>query len=237
MIRSVRLLASFVAIPLALVAGCAGGNPSATATPTAMDKLKASGETMRQESAFHFDLQYDGQRGTPILAGMELVSATGDFSSGDVQMTAGVRLTQLNAFVAQKVVAKGGETYLSDPITGRWSKAPPDQVPCALSDMNARLADLTLQAQTASFSGEETLTGRATQKIKATFPAQSFAPVVCGKAESGAVQTEVWLDKQSGHILKVRLEGRINPDEPEGLVRTLTFSQFGQAVDIQAPSL
>ena len=72
-----------------------------------------------------------------------------------------------------------------------------------------------------------TITGRAPAEA-AQFMAGSFA-------EDSTLEIEVLIDAETHELLRAFLDGRLTVDEPEGVSRTLQFSDFGATFEIEPP--
>ena len=71
--------------------------------------------------------------------------------------------------------------------------------------------------------------------LKGDIQSEALAPLTGTTAQGVPIGTEVWIAKDSLLVQQVKLTGKITDSEADGIVRTLTFTNYNKDVDIAFP--
>jgi lipoprotein LprG len=222
------------ALLFALVAGAAGCDKKPTDTPSLPDGaalVTASADAMRQVKNAHVTVTVDG-----AIANLPLKKADGVVTqTGDAQGT--VQLEQLGALVELGFVIVGKTIYLKGP-TGTWQQVPLAMAatfydPSAILDPARGVANVLATAKDAKTEGQESVEGRDTYRVAATFDSAALATVVPGAG--AGVTGKLWLDTQDKRLRKAVFTVPGAAGAAPATV-TVTAKDFDAAVTISAPT-
>ena len=219
-----------LALGALLLGACRGGGKAETKVD-AQQLLNAAATRMDGVGSFHFELtQQNGA--TPIMAGLEMLSASGDVGGRDRQ-----RLNIKGRFgtipVQVNVVILPDASYVSNPITGRWEK---DTISIAsFFDPANGVTALMRSVTDARITGTETLDGVPTHRVEARIDSGKLALFAAGAPAGRALTARAWIGVDEPLVHRLEVEGGITAAEPQNLVRRLDFSRFGQDLIIAPP--
>ena len=235
---AVRLLP--VLTLLLVLAACSGGEePTSTpsSTPTAVPSpgeiIAASIDAMTQVTSFRFLLENEGGE-TPISNGLGLRRAEGAMVTPD-RLEAEIDAVFAGLVLRLEVVGAGGKTYMTNPISGEWQVFDTDLNPLAFFDP-AEGVPRVLRGMEDLLLGElAEVDGRAAYAISGRVPAEAAQFMAGSFAEGSILDADLLIDAETYELLEAVLDGRLTADEPEGVSRTLRFSDFGAAFEIEPP--
>ena len=218
---------------IALLAyGCGETSPPATPAPTATPInpqaiLDDCGRAMSALTSFRFHIEHENDGGTPLAQGMTLTEASGSVSSPD-RLAVDFSGTAGNFAVKGSLIAIGEDVYMTNPLSGEWHAASSALNPLEFFDPSrgilAQVRDATLISHDAT---EYRIGGR--------LPADALAPLFGDTEAQSSVHVTMTVEKTYPYLTQARLEGRITPDEADGIARVITLSKFNESMDISAP--
>ena len=151
------------------------------------------------------------------------------------QLTVEGQLTLPVTFVELKVVVIGDQAYITDPRTGKWSKAAPEVVPVSFADLGRTLAEIMEAVESPVYVGVERVRGREADRIKGTVQSGDLSALVPGVGKEFDVELELWVDRADSLLLQVLITGQVVPSDIPDAVRLLTLDDINVPVDITAP--
>jgi len=227
--------AAALALPLiALAAACSSAaEPSPAPTPaiSAAEVVDRASEVTAGLSSFRFRLYHESGH-TALPGGIVLKSAEGAAVAPDkISFTA--KTTLGRAFVKIEAVLIGGDTYMTNPVTGNWAKLRPEDSPFGTFDPPRLVANILRQIEQASFA--EPPAAAADYAISARVSAAAFASLVGHVNPEYAVDVILTVDSASFHLKRVDATGRVTDAEPEDVRRIIELSDFDAAIAIEPP--
>jgi len=217
------------ALVLALVlAGCGGGakGPAPAAVVAAATKATSA------EKSFHF--VYDEQHGPASKKGLHLIYADGDVVlPGDVK--ADVTGTLLGLPLRSTLVVVGGRYYIRNPFTQSWQSVSVATNPVAFFNPAKGVLAVIAGATQLQSKGSEKVGGRDAYHVKGKVPVSAISPILGNPPSSKLVDVDLWIDKESSRLLRVRISGPVESGDPSNAVRTVDLSSYGKRVVITAP--
>jgi lipoprotein LprG len=225
---------ALIALLIALVAGVAGcdkksADPPAT-LPDGPGLVSASADAMRQVKNAHMTITVDG-----TLANLPLKKADGVVTqTGDAQ--GNVQLEQLGSLVELGFVILNKTFYLKGP-TGAWQQVPLAMAatfydPSAILDPGRGVANVLATAKDAKTEGQESVDGRDTYRVAASFDQTALGTVVPGAG--AGVTGKLWIDTQDKRLRKAVFTVPGAAGAAPATV-TVTATDFDAAVTISAP--
>ena len=223
---------------LALLAyGCADTSPPATPVPTATPTpinpqaiLDECGNAMSALASYRFHIEHDDNGGTPLAQGMTLTVASGSVAIPD-RLAVDFSGTAGSFAVKGSLIAIGDEVYMTNPLSGEWHAVSSALNPLEFFDPSRGIPDILAQVQDPTLISHDA----SEYRIGGTLPATALAPLFGETEPQSSVAVTLAIDTADLHLTQARLEGRITPTEADGVVRTITLSEFDEPVDITAP--
>ena len=222
-----RVMRRSLVLALALLAASCGGSPG-TPPPDPADLIDGAVVAMQGVASAHFEMT---RAGAPItVEGLVFDSAVGRYAA-PAAAEAVLRMHAGEIAVELGTVSIGDQTWLTDPLTGRWHelRAGSGFNPAVLFDPDlgwvALLTDL----------GEVTLVsaGGDTHHLFGRLPAARVEAITAGLAPGQSIGLDLWLDAATSHI--VRLEFSTVGDQGQS-DWVIVMSDFGAPVQIDPPA-
>jgi hypothetical protein len=211
------------------LAGCGGGGAKG---PPATQIVAAATKATSAERSFHF--VYDEQHGPASKKGLHLIFAEGDVVlPGKVK--ADVQGTLLGLPLRSALVVVGGRYYLRNPFTQAWQTVDVATNPVAFFDPAKGVLAVIAGATQVKSAGSEKIAGQDAYHVKGKVPVSAISPILGNPPSPKLVDVDLWIDKQSSRLLRVRISGPVESGDPSGAVRTVDLSGYGKAVVIKPP--
>ncbi len=214
-------------LTLALLAASCGGSPQSAGLDAA-GLIAGAVSAMQGVESAHFEMT---RAGAPVtVEGLVFDSAVGRYAAPEAA-EAVLRVHVGGIAVELGTVSIGDQTWLTDPLTGRWHELRPGAGfnPAILFDPEfgwvALLSDLT-EVTVVEAGGE-------THHLSGLVPAARIEAITVGLAPGQSVSLDLWLDAATLHI--VRLEFSTIGDEGRS-DWVITMSDFGAPVQIDPPA-
>lgn len=218
-----------------LFAACSGGGKSTSSgtLPPATSLLPQATQAFDSLQTFHFTLTH--QNGTtPIPNGLQLVSADGDVVVPD-RMHATIEAKVGNQTVRVEVIGVGSQGWMTNPFNRQWQPLPNGTTIKDIFDPTQGVKAIIGSLQNAEVVGQEKVDGADTWHVKGTIPSDALTVAVPVAKPGFTVGIEAWIDVSDALMRRVYLEGPIEPDEADNIVRQLTLSSFGEQIEITPP--
>ena len=233
--RQLNTLPLLVAAIISALAACgdAAPMPAPTATATPINPqaiLDDCGRAMSTLASFRFRIEHEDDGGTPLAQGMTLTEASGGVESPD-RLTVDFIGTAGSFAVMGSLIAVGEDVYMTNPLSGEWHAVSSALNPLEFFDPSGGIADILAQVRDAALVSQDA----GEYRISGTLPATALAPLFGETETQSGVNVELTIDREGMQLTRARLEGRITPNEADGVVRTITLSAFNAPVDISAP--
>ena len=224
-----------VITPVLVLAACGGGaEPTQTSSPQRTNEIVAASiEAMTQVNSFRFTLDNEGGE-TPIPTGLDLRRASGIMVKPD-RLQAELFALFSGLTVRIDVISVDDKTYVTNPISGAWQVFDASLDPLTFFDPAVGVPLILRSLQDPRQGADGFLNGAPIHTIIARVPAEAVQFIAGSFAEESILDIEMLIDEEKFYVREATLDGRITEDEPEGIVRTLRFSDFGVAFDIVPP--
>ncbi len=226
-----RISTSLLLVVLVTATACSGGDDAAD--PGAIIALSI--ERMRDVDTVAFTLD---RTGAPVFIDeeglLEFTSAVGRFAAPE---SAEALLTVRALGIPTQVgaVQIGGETWLTNPITGSWEAAPAGftfDVAKLFDPDTGWSALLAGGFANQFFVAEEELEGETLAHFRVTAPADRVEQITAGMVRGQAVDGDLWIAGPTGEIRELSFA----TDMADGVTTwRLRLSEYGLEVEITAP--
>lgn len=216
---------------LFVFSGCAA-KPAAVVL-TAQEVLSKSSDNMQAAKSFHF-LMTHSEGGTPIGSGIQMTKLDGDIVSPDkLQVTIDGTFSGMGVQV--QLIAVDGKTMMTNPLGGGWEEVTDTFKVLTVFDPGNGIAAIIKGLNNATLLEDEKIGDLLCYHLKGDILSEALAPLTGTTAQGVAIATEVWIDKDSLLVQQVKLNGKITDSEIDGIVRTLTFTNYNKDVEIKLP--
>ena len=217
--------------------------PERTATPTptpiplsAQELLEASAAAMQEVEFFHFDMDAlvtikEGGISLEVPLGL-----AGDFQAPD--RSRGTVSISLGFFTLEfQIITIGDTQYTADPETGEWQISIEAGSP--VGPFEEFVGTDLPEAEDLALLGEEILEGTKVRHLSGA---------LVDEGATGGLQVEYWIGAEDDLVRQIALNGQMELDDGGATVfgegagagtvsMTLTFSDFGEPVTIEAPEV
>ena len=222
----------------AMLVGCGHSpQPDPTAvpapTPTPIDVaalLTRSGAATSALNTFRFQLEHNREGATPLTESLRVTEADGRVVSPDAVSVefAGT----LGSFaVRSSLITLGDDSYMTNPLTGAWEQVAREVSPLGFFDPQRGIGSMMTEVQSPVLiekSDSEFV-------IEGALPVEALEPLLGGLMEGNTVDVRLNIDSDSLYLTRAVLDGRLTASEPDGVVRTITLSEFNEQVTIEPP--
>jgi lipoprotein LprG len=226
--HAVLPLCAILLVLLATACG-GGGEPEQSATEIVARAASATAA----EKRFHF--VFDEENGPTSTTGVHLVFAEGDIAVPD-RVKADVSGTFQGLPLRSQLVGVGRKTYLKNPLTETWQEVSVGTNPVSFFDPAKGVLAVIRGATQLELVGSEEVGGADAHHLRGKTTVGSISPLLGNPPGDRLVDVELWVDEETGRLVRLRLSGKVHEDDPAGAVRTVELSRFGVVVPITPPT-
>jgi hypothetical protein len=227
--RPVTAIALGALVALALAA-CGGGKPQPAAADIVAQAIKAT----QAEKAFHF--VFDEKEGPRSTTGLHLSFAEGDVVVPD-KIQADVSGTLLGVPLRSQLIVVSGRYFVKDPLSGKWQEVSVKTNPVAFFDPAKGVLAVIEGAKNVEVVGSEKVAGVDAYHLKGKTPLSAITPILGNTPGPRLVDVELWVDKATDRLARLRLVGRVQEGDSAATERTVEITKYGVVVPIAPPKL
>jgi len=217
---------------LALAVACTGCGGKSEPAPSAQSVVDRAAAATKAEKHFHF--VFDEEHGPRSVTGVHLVFAEGDVAVPG-KVAADVSGTFVGLPLRSRLVVAGGRYYLQDPLSGKWRQVTVSTNPVAFFDPARGVLSVIRNATQLELAGSEKVGGKDAYHVKGKTTVGAIAPLLGNPPGDRLVDIELWVDEESGRLVRVRLAGAVEKGDPDDATRTIDLSRYGVVVPIVPP--
>lgn len=225
-------IATLLALLLMLtLAACGGGSTSGNA-PTAQQLIKNAQTAIQKVSSYHFNLAVDNPGTGGVLV---IKSADGDILVPH-RLKANASVLILGNVVQVQIITIDSNQYVTDPITGNWTRTSGLLDPRTLSNSSTGVAAILGHIQNPGAPTDATVGSTPCWSINGTLDAKYLAGITGGGAPAGStVAVTTCIGKSDNLPYQIKMTGVAAAGDNKNTVRTFTLSKFGESLTINAP--
>jgi hypothetical protein len=223
------------------IGGCASailGRPVlAEGDPDAATVLSKASTRLSEVNTLHFTLEIEGTTYIDESESIQLESAEGDLARPDKVATEfKVSLFGVGT-VSIRMITIGESSWTTDLITGNWTDAPPEfgYNPSVLYDNQNGLGPVTGKMTRTKVAGSESIDDHDTWHITGVATGEIMEPLTAGTMAGDEIGVELWIDKETFDIHRVKVVEPRTDDKDDPATWTLNLSEFDEKVTIEAP--
>jgi hypothetical protein len=194
---------------------------------------RKSYENMQEVKSFHFVLEHN-EGGTPIGSGIVMTKAEGDVVKPD-KLKATITGTAMNMTVSVDLVTAEGKTMMTNPLNKKWEELTEQFQVLGVFDPSTGIGAIVKDITNPTSLDDEKIGSTLCYHIKGDIVSQALEPITGVTAKDIPVSVEVWIDKDGFLVQQITLTGKITDSEEDGIVSTLTISNYDKDVDISLP--
>ncbi len=221
-----------------ILVGCAHSpQPEATVapvpTPTPIDVavlLARSGEATSALKTFRFQLEHNREGGTPLTDTLTVTEADGTVVSPDA-LSIDFAGTLGSFAVRSSLITLGDDSYMTNPLTGAWERVAREVSPLGFFDPQRGIGSMMTEIQSPVLVAKSD----SEFEIEGALPVEALKPLLGGLMDGTTVNARLTIDADSLFLERAILDGRVTAAEPDGVVRTITLSEFNEQVEIEPP--
>jgi hypothetical protein len=227
--KLVLTICSLLIITSVLLTGCASNATSTTAL-SATTILGKAYDAMQALNSLSFNLSHTGG-GTPITNGIEMTGASGSIirpDKLDVKITGTIAVMGAPMALTTELVSVNGTTEMLNPLNNKWETLDPGSTFDVLAVFNpgTGVAAIVKGMSSLTLLADEQAGGVLCYHLKGTVVTDQLKSLTGSSITGGVVNAEAWIGKDDFLVRQVKLTGKITDSEKDGIVRTLTISDF-----------
>lgn len=233
------------AAPAAMAAATTAPEPTPTPTPppNPAEILAETEANMRKARSFRFDVDHEAGSIYVDSVQAKAVKATGGWNGEQgAQMTIDAYLvsgpntpTTDGTYVELRMAVTADSYFLTDPLSGVWTKRPLENISIPINELNNIVADFIDATTNAALAGEEEVNGASAYKITGEAPASVMGWLLLFPEEGQQVAVEIWTDVATKILREARIIGPIGEYDDADTVRRVQLTGYNEAVDIETP--
>ncbi len=233
MLRSIALRALILsALLLAANLAACSSKPTTSALPV-QQIVNTSSDKMQALNSFHFMLDQAGG-GTPIAMGIEMKKAEGDvLKPNKLKLT--ITGTVMGFALQVQMVEVGTTAVMTNPLTQKWESLGDQFQILSVFDPGSGVAAILRGLSNTSRLADEQVGGVNCFHLKGNISSDSLNALTGSSVAGGVIAAEVWIGQTDFWMRTAKLTGKITANEVDGIVRTLTLSNFNVPVTIELP--
>lgn len=231
--RLLNLLTALVLIAITMVAPVAVH----AADPKVEDILSGAADRLEQSQTMSFKMELEGTTYVDEAKTIQLLGAEGVMQRPDkVDVT--FRALVLNRQqISIRMITIGEDAWITDIVTGKWVTSPPEfgYNPAILYDEKDGLGPVMSRMNDPKLEGSEEIDGRDAWHITATVDGEVTSAMTSGTMRGTKQSLELWIDKETNDILRIRIGEPTDEDLEDPATWTLTLFDHDKDVKIERP--
>lgn len=233
--------------PTTAMSGAPGATPEPPPTPTPPPDpaaiLSETAANLRGAASFRFDV--DHESGSIYVSSVQAkaVKAVGGWNKAqgaemtvDAYLVSGPKAPVKDGTYVELNMAVTADSYfLTDPLSGYWTKRPLENISIPIVELNQIMADAVDSIANPVLAGAEALDGENAYQINGDAPASVMAWLLLFPEEGQRVNVELWTDAEAKILRKVRIAGAIGQYDDADTARNVLITDYNAPVDIATP--
>ena len=223
-------------VSLVTLIGCSTSTTATTTTAaslTASQVISQASDKLDAVNSFHCTLDQTGG-GTPIGSGVEMTKVNGDIVKPD-KLQATLTGTVSGMSVTIQMISMGTVTYMTNPLTNSWEQLPTEFAVLSVFNPNTGVTAIMRGITSLSKLSDEQLAGVNCYHLSGNIDSANLSPITGSSVPGTAIGVELWVGKDDLLVRSIKLTGQITATEVQGIVRTLSLSNFNETLNIALP--
>lgn len=227
-------------IGLLLVLGGCGAAETPTPTPeptsTPADILALASKRLAETPSVHFALNVEGETYVDTAKSIRLVGAEGDLVRPDrVQTT--FQAEVIGRTISLQLITVGEDSWTTNLLTGEWEPAPMEFAyrPDVLFSTQDGIGPVMGRVDEVERLDDEEIDDKPAYHLTAQVDQSIVGPLTYYSINGSPVTVDLWIDRETGDLLRARLTEPPADDRPNPAVWTLDLSHHGEELSIEPP--
>ena len=222
-------------VSLVTLIGCSTSTTttSTAVSLTASQVISQASDKLDAVNSFHCTLDQTGG-GTPIGSGVEMTKVNGDIVKPD-KLQATLTGTVSGMSVTIQMISVGTVTYMTNPLTNSWEQLPTEFAVLSVFNPNTGVTAIMRGITGLSKLSDEQLAGVNCYHLSGNIDSANLSPITGSSVPGTAIGVELWVGKDDLLVRSIKLTGQITATEVQGIVRTLSLSNFNETLNIALP--
>ena len=162
--------------------------------------------------------------------GLNLIHAHGYTSQNDLEIL--TESTLGRSLIKSEAIVIGGKTWITNPITGKWSEIPPDDSPINFLNPTVLIKNILTNLSNLQLLGED----ESVYNVSAETYSDSFESLV-GLVKTGKkIKVEMKINKLSNYLEQVTINGQVQINDEDDFERVIYFSKYNQPKILTPPA-
>ena len=136
-----------------------------------------------------------------------------------------------NFAVRSSLITLGDDSYMTNPLTGAWEQVAREVSPLGFFDPQRGIGSMMTEVQSPVLVSKSD----GQFEIEGALPVEALEPLLGGLMEGNTVDVRLTIDSDNLFLTQAILDGRVTAIEPDGVIRTITLSEFNEQVTIEPP--
>jgi hypothetical protein len=224
---------------LLILGGCGSSPPEPTPptpTPTPDEILARASGRLAETNSVHFTLEVDGETYVDTAKSIRLVGAEGDLVRPD-RVRATFQSEIIGRTISLQLITVGEESWTTNLLTGEWETAPVEFAyrPDVLFSTQDGIGPVMGRVQNVERLPDEEIAGRPVYHLHADVEESIVGPLTYYTVTGSPVSVDLWIDLETGDLLRARMAEPPGADRPNPAVWTLDLSNHGKELVIEPP--
>ena len=161
--------------------------------------------------------------------GLNLIHAHGYTSQNDFEIF--TESTLGRSLIKSDAVVIADRTWITNPITGKWSEIPPDDSPINFLNPTVLMKNILTNLSDLQLLGSD----ESIYEVSGETYSDSFESLV-GLVKAGEkIKIEMKINKLSNYLEQVSINGQIQVNDEDDFERVIYFSKYNQAKMLTPP--
>lgn len=231
--RLIHLLSALVLVAITAL------SPAAiyASDPKVEDILSGAAERLEESESMSFTMELEGTTYVDEAKTIRLLGAEGVMQRPDKVDVTFTALVLNRQQISIRMITIGEEAWITDIVTGKWVSSPPEfgYNPAVLYDEKDGLGPVMSRMNDPKLEGTDEVDGRDAWHITATVDGDVTSAMTSGTMRGAKQSLELWIDKDTSDILRIRIGEPIDEDLEDPATWTLTLFDHNKDVKIERP--
>lgn len=208
--------------------------PSPTPTPAGL--LEQASRRLADTQTVRFALDIEGDTFVDPNRTIRLLAATGELRRPDRVRTE-FQAEVLGRAITLQLITVGEDTWLTNILTGEWGLAPVEFAyrPDVLFNNQNGIGPIMGRVERVRRLDDQEVDGRPAYHLQAEVEESVIGPLTYYTLKGSPVTVDLWIDRETGDLLRARLSEPADAVKANPAVWTLDLSRHDQPVTIEPP--
>lgn len=206
-------------------------------TPTAQDILATASKRLAETGSVHFTLDIQGETFIDTGKTIRLLGAEGDLRRPDRVRTT-FQAQVLDRAITLQLISVGDKSWTTNILTGAWEPAPLEFAyrPDILFSTQDGIGPVMGRVKDVTRLEDEGIDGKSAYHLRASVDESVVGPLTYYTISGSPVTVDLWIDRETGNLLRARMSEPPGTERPNPAVWTLDLSNHGEEITIDPPA-